>query len=310
MDGLVWLEEYMDKVSSANADDLMLEAGEPGFKEHVKAAAIQAKADLKSFIAKIIAKIKEIVETLKLKYAKLKFSSALKKLGKSYKKEIKAVNGSKEITALAIKAMKLEQKYAKTALEAWNKYASGKLSSENYESVLESMEKKYDADMLIFEKQLDVLCGESADKRAQVFKTGLILADYDHAIQSMMSCHSLAFKDTEKVLNDVADTNIEKVAEKVAGGSSEENYNESWEEASVGRIRAAAHMISAKLSSMWNKFTAFISKAIARIAHRGDSAVRKAAGGSSEENHNESWEEAWNDIETMLDAGAVVIDEG
>lgn len=298
MDGLVWLEEYVEKTSP---DSIMMEAadGDPGFKDRAKAMLAQAKADLKEFIAKIIAKLKEIVETIKLKYAKLKFSSAMKKLGKSYKKEIKAVNGSKEIAALAIKSMKIEQKWAKALLEAWNKAASGKISMENYESVVEAIEKKYDADALILEKQLDVLCGDSMDKANQVFKTAQILNDYDRAINSMLSCHSITFKETEKILNDVADTNIEKAVDK----TNDDNGG------SVSKIRAAAHLVSSKLSSMWNKFTAFISKAISHIAHRGDSAVRKAAG-SSDTNHNESWEEAWADIENMLDTGAAVIDEG
>lgn len=288
MHELDWLEEYVDgdgyTAPFYEEDDETTDGG----TKKVQTVLKSIKTKIGEIIDKIIAKIKEIANAVKLKYAQVHFKATLKKLGKTYKKQIKDYD-------IATPFMKLVNAYMKDVTKAsaeiaalFVKYCSGKMSFEEYDTKVATIEEMQAARNMRYGNEADRIYEASGDKmKEKLGNAGDILTMYESAISRITSMHQQASADAAKAL--------ERAKKAPITPNTPENAS------------TAASKAASTNSSIYSKFSSFVNSILGKLTGRGDKLMRNAANVSSEP-VEESWgfdettmEEAWlDDLDGVL----------
>lgn len=299
-DPLVWLESYLDDPENS---EIYTEA----FGEKAKAAkaaigtkVANAQKAINEFIDKIIAKIRELSQAVKLKFAQLSFKRSVSKLGKNVKKQIAGVPYlSAEVKAMGSDAVKIMAKFANAEHALYLKYMAGKMTAEEYGTRSDKLTADFDKEMAVLDQKISVYVSRSDSNADAVSEVTRLLQGVDVTIQALVDASVRAAEANCQILEQKKKT---KITEK-----------------SPGDAVTVSNRSASKLSAAFSKVTSFINKVLKVAATVGDKALRKAASaaknvgaaaGAAIENHKAKKAAKKAATESMSEAAAAAAEEG
>lgn len=271
-------------------EDLDLEAGTTGIDDFFEAFELgngkkTVKIDVKhianqvsNLVDSIIAKLKELATQFKLKYAQIKFNANMKKAGSKALKALKAVKVPKRWYVTAKKAIGVTEVQMNNIVIAYNKAATGRMSSTELKSSIDSICKSATAEFEALNADLSANLSSDMTKSVLVSATG-IMAEYDKGISQLVAAHeALTSKAIPKVKG------LKKQAAVHAGSVASAN------EGNTNVLVQITNFVSTALMKIYEQGSRILAKIATMIASLGDKIFRKASGGAEDASVNEEFD--------------------